>query len=84
MSVWRPTTSPCGDRSASQNVTVTATGATDTIRYGAAIFTGNLTGLSKDRRMVQFFGNANVSGVNVGGVLNAKTLTSATPPSRWR
>ncbi|MFO1157551.1 MAG: hypothetical protein U1E60_01790 [Reyranellaceae bacterium] len=58
----------------SQNVTVTATGAADTIRYGAAIFTGNLTGLSKaDPDTVQFFGNANVSGVNVGGVLNAKT-----------
>ncbi|MFO1160129.1 MAG: hypothetical protein U1E60_14905 [Reyranellaceae bacterium] len=58
----------------SQNVTVTGTGAQDTIRYGGGTtFTGGLTGLSQaDGDIVQFYGKANIQGVNLGGVLNAK------------
>jgi hypothetical protein len=55
-----------------QNVTVTAAGAADTIRYGDGTFTGNLKGLSTaDPDTVQFFGNADISGVNNGKATGA-------------
>jgi hypothetical protein len=56
-----------------QNVTVTSSGATDTIRFGDGNFSGKLVGLDKttDHDIVQFFGNADIHLVNNGKVTGA-------------
>jgi hypothetical protein len=59
-----------------QNVTVTSGGAQDLIKYGTGTFTGNLTGLLiADNDIVEFTGNADIKGVNGGGVTGAKTAS---------
>jgi len=58
-----------------QNVAITGTGANDTIRFGNnGTFTGVVSGLDKtaDSDVVQFFGNADIKGVNGGATTGAK------------
>jgi len=63
--------------SGKQNVTVTAGGAQDTIRFGTGTFTGSLLGLlAADGDIVQFFenlSNVNIRGVNGGDATGAST-----------